>query len=179
MVPTEKPFTLRTYDHYSYTDEEGKTKYVRKPNIINVPNVNNYSAFKATTEATLPKGYLIPAEFGSIVEKLRAHGVKIEQLEKAQKFNGEVFMIEEYKLSKRRFEHHYMATALGEFKEEKKRFPAGTYYIDLAQPLANLIFYLLEPQSDDGLLNWNFFDDFVGGSGKLEKAVAYPIFKYW
>ncbi|MEM6806560.1 MAG: M14 family metallopeptidase [Bacteroidota bacterium] len=179
MVPTEKPFTLRTYDHYSYTDKEGKTKYVRKPNIIHVPNVNNYSAFKATTEATLPKGYLIPVEFVSIVEKLRAHGVEIKQLEKPQKFNGEVFTIEEYKLATRKFEHHYMATAIGEFREEKKRFPAGSYHIDLAQPLANLIFYLLEPQSDDGLLSWNFFDDFIGASGKLEQAVAYPVFKYW
>ena len=26
------------------------------------------------------------------------------------------------------------------------------------QPLARLAFYLLEPRSDDGLFEWNFFD---------------------
>ena len=28
----------------------------------------------------------------------------------------------------------------------------------MAQPLANVAAYLLEPESDDGLLVWNFFD---------------------
>lgn len=179
MVPTEEPFTLRTYDHFSYTDEDGKTQYVRKANIINVPDVNNYSAFKATIESTVPKGYLIPAEFVNIIEKLRAHGIVVEQLEKAQKFSGEVFSIEEYKVAKRPFEHHKMATLSGEFSPQKKRFPAGTYHIDLAQPLANLIFYLLEPQSDDGLVTWNFFDEYIGKTGTLEQTVDYPVFKYW
>jgi hypothetical protein len=46
--------------------------------------------------------------------------------------------------------------------------------VDAAQPLANLIFYLLEPQSDDGLTTWNFFDDQIG-----EGNTIYPVFKYF
>lgn len=179
MVPTDKPFTLRTYDHYAYEDDDGNTKYIRKPNIIDVPGVNNYSAFKATVESIVPRGYLIPAEFENIVEKLRAHGIEVTQLAKAQKFNGELFSIETYELAKRKFEHHFMAEAKGTFSSQKKKYPKGTYLVDMAQPLANLIFYLLEPQSDDGFVTWNFFDDYVGGSGTLAKPVEYPVFKYW
>ena len=32
----------------------------------------------------------------------------------------------------------------------KKEFPEGTFRVDLAQPLANMAFYCLEPQAADG-----------------------------
>jgi hypothetical protein len=40
-------------------------------------------------------------------------------------------------------------------------FPAGTLVVRTAQPLGNLIAYLLEPQSNDGLVVWNFFDRYL------------------
>jgi hypothetical protein len=51
--------------------------------------------------------------------------------------------------------------------------------VDLAQPLANLIFYMLEPQSDDGLIAWNFLDSFLGADTGIFSPVDYPIFKYF
>ena len=44
-------------------------------------------------------------------------------------------------------------------------------------PLANLIFYLLEPESDDGLAYWNLFDDFLDEALSVSESVEYPIFK--
>ena len=41
---------------------------------------------------------------------------------------------------------------------EKRDFPAGTLVVRTAQPLGNLAAYLLEPESDDGLIVWNAFD---------------------
>lgn len=46
------------------------------------------------------------------------------------------------------------------------------------QPLANLIFYLLEPQSDVGLLTWNFLDNYLEKKNVNNQPVAYPVFKY-
>jgi len=49
-------------------------------------------------------------------------------------------------------------------------------FIPLAQPLANVASYLLEPESDDGLLVWNFFDRYIvpqWGRGTL----VYPVYK--
>lgn len=34
----------------------------------------------------------------------------------------------------------------------------------MAQPLAPLAFYLLEPRSDDGLVDWNLLDEAIGTS---------------
>lgn len=180
MVALDEPIDeYRIYNHMKSTNEKGQDVYIRKPEIIGLKNVTNYSAFNATTEAILPKGYLIPAEFENIVEHLRRTGVKVEKLTKNKRATGESFEASSMKLSNRPFEKHKMATLEGEFKPATKRFKKGDYWIDLAQPLANLIFYMLEPQSDDGLVNWNFFDNYFTENGIAEKPVEYPIFKYF
>jgi hypothetical protein len=180
MVPLEEPIDeYRIYNHITTQNERGQEIYVRKPEIITLKNVVNNSAFKATTEAILPKGYLIPAEFDYIVEHLRRTGVEVTELTKNQKASGEVFEATELNFANRPFEKHNMANLKGEFKPATKRFKKGDYWVDLAQPLANLIFYMLEPQSDDGLVTWNFFDQYFQDNGIAEKPVEYPIFKYY
>jgi hypothetical protein len=43
---------------------------------------------------------------------------------------------------------------------------ADAVVIAMDQPLARLIFTLLEPRSDDGFVNWNYFDRSIeAGSG--------------
>jgi hypothetical protein len=173
----EKIANYRTYDYLPYTDEEGTKKYVRSGRIIEVPDVENYSKFEATVSATLPRGYYIPQEMAFIVEHLEKHGAVVTQLEKKKTVSGEVFMIDKMEKSGREFEGHYMATAEGAYVPQTKTFKKGDYWIDMAQPLTNLIFYMLEPQSDDGLLNWNFFDEYLEEQGVNSKKVEYPVFK--
>jgi hypothetical protein len=49
--------------------------------------------------------------------------------------------------------------------------PIGAWEVSMTQPLARLAFYLLEPASDDGLVNWNALDD------QLKDAKVYPILR--
>ena len=180
MSPLDKPVeSYRTYNYIVSKNEKGQDIFVRKPEIIELKNVVNNSAFTATVEAVLPKGYIIPAEFSNIVEHLRKHGAKVEELTKNMRFEGEVFTATAINRSRRPFEKHNMATLEGEFSEATRKFGKGDYWVDLAQPLANLIFYMLEPQSDDGLVNWNFFDKHFDDNNIETEAVEYPVFKYF
>ena len=55
--------------------------------------------------------------------------------------------------------------------------PAGSYVVNAAdQPRSILAAYLLEPESDDGLTTWNFFDTSlrVGGAHPVMRALQ-PI----
>lgn len=45
---------------------------------------------------------------------------------------------------------------------------AGDFVVRMAQPAAHIALYLLEPESDDGLVRWNFFDELLPGA-------TYPI----
>ncbi len=173
----EKIARYRTYDYMPYEDEEGNKRYVRTGRIIEVPEVDNYSKFEATVSATLPRGYYLPQSMAFIVDHLKKHGVEVTQLDRKKEVEGEVFMIDSLLRSGREFEGHYLATVQGEYVPQTKIFQKGDYWIDMAQPLTNLIFYMLEPQSDDGLLNWNFFDEYLEAEGVNAKKVEYPVFK--
>ena len=49
----------------------------------------------------------------------------------------------------------------GTYESKEMLFPKGTVFVSTAQPLGNLVVYLLEPECDDGLFAWNFFDRYL------------------
>ena len=51
----------------------------------------------------------------------------------------------------------------------EREWPEGSWICRTGQPLGNLIVYLLEPESEDGLVTWNFLDE------HLEEGRLYPI----
>lgn len=180
MVPTAKKLNgFRTYDYTSFTKADGTRSLLRKGNIVTYDSITYYGEFKDTVQSTVPRGYIIPAAMSLIAEQLKRQGAKVTQLEKDEELSGEVFTIEKYTRGARKFEGHYMASAEGKFSPATRTAHAGDYKIDLAQPLANLIFYMLEPQSDDGLLTWNFFDTYLDQNDVKNKAVEFPVFKYF
>jgi hypothetical protein len=179
MAPLETFENFRTYDYAREKKPDNSGKLYRTGKIVNYDSVTYHAKFEAEVESTLPAGYIIPAEFAFIAEHLKKQGVSVTQLTKAQSYQGETFTIATLEKSKRKFEGHFMATAKGDFKTATRKFKKGDYVVDLAQPLANFIFYLLEPQSDDGLVTWNFFDTYLEKQGIGNKAVEYPVFKYY
>ncbi|MFZ6009392.1 MAG: M14 family metallopeptidase [Bacteroidota bacterium] len=179
MVPSEKLNGFKTYDYVQTKKPDGSAEYLRTGRVVTYNDVLYHGEFQATVESTLPRGYVFPAELSMVAEHLKKHGVKVEKLSKGQSFSGERFIVDTLQHSKRKFEGHFMATAKGRFTMATKKFKKGDYVVDLAQPLANFIFYLLEPQSDDGLVTWNFFDEYLERQGINNKSVEYPVFKYY
>ncbi len=180
MVPTAQPINgFRTYDYKSFTKPDGSKTLVKTGSIVTYDNIAYYAAFKDTVQSTLPRGYTIPAAFSAIAEKLISQGVKVDTITSTEKLSGEVFSVEKYTRSTRKFEGHFMASAEGNFQPATRTVTKGDFRVDMAQPLANLIFYMLEPQSDDGLLTWNFFDAYLDQNSVNTKPVEFPIFKYF
>ena len=83
---------------------------------------------------------------------------------------AEEFQIESNTQAQRAFEQHSERTLTGQWVATEREIPAGTIQVDLKQPLGRLAFYLLEPMSDDGLVDWNILDDVLGADVKV-----YPI----
>jgi hypothetical protein len=180
MVPARQKLNgFRTYDYNSFTRADGSTTWLKTGRIVTYDSVAYYGSFKDTVQSTLPRGYIIPAALKPIADHLVKMGVKVEQLTSDQTLQGETFTIEKFTRSSRKFEGHLMASAEGKFQPASRTFNSGDYKVDLAQPLANLIFYLLEPQSDDGLLVWNFFDEYLEKNEVNKKPVEFPVFKYF
>lgn len=180
MVPTAKKINgFRTYDYTSFMKPDSTTRLVKTGNVVSYDNVTYYGEFKDTVKSVLPRGYIIPAALSAIAAHLIKQGVIVEKLDKEEKLTGEIFTVEKITKSARKFEGHLMASAEGKFEPATRTFQKGDYKVDLAQPLANLIFYMLEPQSDDGLLTWNFFDAYLEQNSLATKPVEFPVFKYF
>ena len=54
-----------------------------------------------------------------------------------------------------------------EREPRRRQFPAGTLVIRTAQPLGRLAALLLEPESEDGFVAWNFFDEHLKAGGEF------------
>jgi len=125
----------------------------------------------------MPRGYLIPPELADIAAKLRAHNIKVQTLEKPMTAAGEEFVVD--RLVKTRRGGYEMTTLEGGFFGPSTReFKPGTFFVDMAQPMANAAFYYLEPQAADGFAGWGLLDAALRARGVEAHPVVYPIFKY-
>ncbi|MGQ0762579.1 MAG: M14 family metallopeptidase [Acidobacteriota bacterium] len=135
--------------------------------------MDDYGMYAATRSVMAPRGYLFKNEKDSqpVIEKLLQHGIAVEELTAPLAVEVDVFAIGNVTRSQRTFQNHREMKITGEYKKEQMTFPAGTIMVRTAQPLGRLVCYLLEPESDDGLVNWNFFDAY------LETGRTFPVYK--
>ena len=152
------------------------------PHMLGAPETVKGVEFLAkavgTASAKMPRGYLIPAEYDFLVEKLRTHNVKVEVLTKPIKVSGEEFVID--RIGQGNADGYHMIKLDGGFAPSAvKEFPAGTFRVDLAQPMANLAFYLLEPQAADGFVGSGVFDAVFKSLGADKRSIVYPVYKYY
>jgi dipeptidyl-peptidase-4 len=131
-----------------------------------------------TVSASMPRGYLIPADLEFIADKLRTHNVKVEVLAKPIKVSGEEYVID--KIGQGQGDGYSMIKLDGGFaKSPVKEFPAGTFHVDMAQPMANVAFYMLEPQAADGFVGSGVFSTVFTSLGADKRSIVYPVYKYF
>jgi hypothetical protein len=125
---------------------------------VTVPYLADYYPWESVK---FPYAYLLRVTDSVYRDLLFLHGIKVEKLMDEQEIEVETFRIDEIIPDRRLNQGHYTNTLKGKYQKEKISFPAGTWVVRTAQPLANLACYLLEPQSDDGMAVWNMFDRYL------------------
>lgn len=136
-------------------------------------SMKDYGVFAATRSAAMPKGWLIPTNprLTAAVERLRLHGLKIEEISTSAQVSVERFTITDYTRAERVFQGHREARLKGSFDVAQLSVAPGALFVPADQPLARLAFYLLEPESDDGLVTWNIIEE------GLAAGAAYPVYR--
>jgi zinc carboxypeptidase len=133
----------------------------------------DYGLFSATRSIPFPRAYLFRNDAGmkTIIAKLVAHGIAVDELTEPLRAEVEGLLISDFRKAARVFQGHSEVKLKVRAQKESIAFPTGSILVRTSQPLAPLIFYLLEAESDDGFVNWNFLDP------DLEKGKTYPIYK--
>jgi hypothetical protein len=135
--------------------------------------MDDYGIFAAKRSVVAPRAYIFNREknLEVVIEKLVQHGITVEELTAPLQTDVAGFTIGNVIRSQRTFQSHREMKVTGAYKTENRTFPTGSILVRTAQPLGRLVCYLLEAESDDGLVNWNFFDSY------LETGKMSPVYK--
>jgi hypothetical protein len=141
----------------------------REPKSYRMPHLAKFVPRKTVAR---PAGYLIPQDCRAVLENLGHHGIAVERLPAARTFSGEIDVV----VGVAKIE----SPDAGTLKREESvvtidRRPgritgrAGDVLANVDQVLGTLAVYLLEPESDDGLVRWGYLD------GLLRPGAILPI----
>ena len=141
----------------------GTRPELKKTDRKHVYTVPYYADHAPKRSVRLPFAYLLPSPDAEVVGLLLRHGLVVEKLSESATLEVGTFLPKEIKGAERPYQGHRLNAVKGEYLTEKREFAAGTVVVRTAQPLGCLAAGLLEPESDDGLVAWNFFDRRLAG----------------
>jgi dipeptidyl-peptidase-4 len=109
-----------------------------------------------TQLVTRPAAYLVPPAFPQAIDTLRRHGLTVEELREDIDLEAEVYRVDAVETAAQPFQGHRLKTVTAIPRTEPRRVPAGWAVVRAAS--SDLATYLLDPNAEDGLAAWNFFD---------------------
>ena len=134
-----------------------RLKYDRNKPFVKDVNYQNY--FIPNLIVEIPKAYIIPQGWWSVIELLKLNQVTMKPLEKDSILSVESYRIEAYETRKTPYEGHYQHFNTEVSKSSKQiKFKKGDFIVDTNQNAFRYIIETLEPQAPDSFFNWNFFD---------------------
>jgi hypothetical protein len=154
------PFELKGYAFTQERSDISGDTWVRydpsKPKTYTLPF---YRALVPSETVVLPAAYLVPAAWSGVIDKLRDHHVRVEQVGVPLHLSVERYRLGAPRWADTPFEGHHL---LKDFTLAAERaeagFTAGAVLVPLDQPAANVAVNLLEPRASDSLLAWGFLD---------------------
>lgn len=152
LAPTAESRTILGYVEDPETHKPGPNPSPRDYTVRLV------SRMEPTLEVLRPAAYLFPPTLAGVVEILQRHGVQVQELREDIELDVETYTVDKVGRAPRDFQKHALTSVEASPRRDTRRMPAGTVVVKTAQPLGTLAALLLEPQSEDGLVTWNFFD---------------------
>src|SRR5258708_4503597 len=139
--------------------------------VINLVRMPMMVSFAPTVTNTLPFAYAFDAQTAAAIRPvLVRHGIRVERLTAPATVRAESFTIDTVVDRGESESARRMCDAPGTWAPTATRtLPAGTFIVRASQAYGLLPFYLLEPEGDDGLLQWGFFE------GQIVPRGTYPV----
>jgi len=144
--------------------------------------ISYYPNYKSVREIVVPKAYVIPQNWWTVIDLLKLNRCPFKRIEKDTVFDVESYKIQDYKTSNTAYEGHYThrntkvsATLV------KETFRKGDYIFEVQPEVVKFLVEVLEPEAMDSYFNWNFFDTILqqkeGYSDYLFEDLAVEILK--
>lgn len=116
-----------------------------------------YLRWETTRTTTRPVGYVLPPSMAAVVPLLQDHDIAVYRFREPTTLDAEVYYATRVNRDSY-FQGHYLKSVEVEKRAEEVEVAAGWYWVPTAQSRANLISYLMEPETDDNLITWGWTD---------------------
>lgn len=168
IIPCPGEHTILGYEEEL---KDGKHTSTERPK--DYPGVRLVDCFEPEKTVVRPMVYYIPQDprLEPVIAKLRQHGIRVEQVTKPRTKAVEVYTITSATPASRLFQGHALVRAEASAAVREIEIREGDWYVSTRQPLSNLIVYLLEPESEDGLATWNYFDPW------MKAGETFPVYR--
>jgi len=139
--------------------------------------MREFGRYAATRTRPLPAGWVIPRglaaspRMAAALDRLRWHGISTETVETTRQMDVDRFVVQGLTRSERAVEGHHEVRLTVTMERAALTVDPGSVYVPANQPLARLASYLLEPDSDDGLVTWSLVEE------ALTVGQGYPIYR--
>ena len=140
----------------------------------------NRTLFIAAETRARPWAYAFDGNLHDIARLLRRHAIEVERLEDDADVQVERFRLDSIAWEPAPYQNHLNARAGVTTVAESTTLPAGTYLVRMSQNASRLVAELMEPDTDDSLVVWNFLDHALPSNEALqrrEQPFHLPIYR--
>ena len=121
---------------------------------------------------TVPKEYIIPAQYKEVIDIVKAHGFNVNLLKEEKTLKVNTYRFGNVKFMPTPSEGH---SRLAQFDAEEITkditFPKGSAVVKTSQNGVRLLMNLLEPEMQGSLFEWGFFNDV------LQRVEYFEVYK--
>ncbi|ESQ87730.1 hypothetical protein ABAC460_18830 [Asticcacaulis sp. AC460] len=123
----------------------------------------------------LPRAWWVPASAPEVIARLKLHGIVLETLDAPRRLELDMVRITGPKLGAASEGHVPLSAEGFVHGRGSETFPAGSVRVPSDQPLGLLAAALLEPESAEGALAWNFFPGMLQRTEYIEAYAIAPL----
>jgi hypothetical protein len=125
---------------------------------------------------TRPDAYWVPATKPEVLALLRLHGVQMEIIDQPRTVSVEMIRLKDARPAGQAIEGRVRMNAGVAGRERRDEvYPAGSARVPTDQPLGVFAMLLLEPESDESLIGWGFFNEITQRTEYIEGYAIAPM----
>jgi len=126
-----------------------------KPKTLRIPFFNK---MEPDLQVSLPEAYIVPAEWQTVIERIKLHGVEYTEIKKPVKLAVSTYKFKNAQWQQQPYEGRHPVRFDMDTVTFERVYPAGSLLLDMSQPAAKVIANMLEPKARDSFVYWGFFD---------------------
>lgn len=124
---------------------------------------------------TMPRAWWVPATAPDVIARLKLHGIQMETIAEPRTLTLDMVRVTAPTLEAASEGHVPLAVGGYVHAPRAETFPVGSVRVPADQPLGLLAAALLEPESTDGVLAWNFFPGMLQRTEYIEGYAIAPL----